>query len=220
MKRGILLFYLLFSSILSSQSKDEWGSWIMLYGDNEISKNLDIVTEFRLHHYEIFDVLDNQFYKIGLGYRITPEVSVGAGYVHHYSETRTSISTSENRPYEEIGLKRKIKKLSISNRYRLEHRWINNDGVTDFINRMRYRLQVTHPLGANFYIKVFDEVFLNLEQTIFNQNRLHGGIGYTFSPDFKVELGYVKNHFNTHMDDILRIGILFKTHLRKKTNTL
>ncbi|WP_273275155.1 DUF2490 domain-containing protein [Maribacter polysiphoniae] len=220
MKRGLLLLSLLFSSLLSSQNttEDKWGTWIMLYGDNKISENLDIVTEFRLHHYEIFDVLDNQFYKIGLGYRVTPNISVGAGYVHHYSETRTNISVSENRPYEEICLNRKIKKLSVSHRYRIEHRWINKDGVTDFVNRMRYRLQLIHPISGKFYIKVFDEIFLNLQEDVFNQNRLHTGIGYQINPNFKVEMGYLKNHLANRADDILRIGVLFKTDLRKKTN--
>lgn len=220
MKRGLLLLSLLFSSLLSSQntSEDKWGTWVMLYGDNKISENLDIVTEFRLHHYEIFDVLDNQFYKIGLGYRLTPTISFGAGYVHHYSETLTNVNVSENRPYEDICLKGKIKKLSVSHRYRIEHRWINNEGVTDFVNRMRYRLQLIHPISGRLYVKVFEEIFLNLREDVFNQNRLHTGIGYSINPNFKVELGYLKNHLANRADDILRIGVLFKTDLRRKTN--
>ncbi|MDE3740780.1 DUF2490 domain-containing protein [Maribacter polysaccharolyticus] len=218
MKKGLSLFFLLFSFILKSQStsENEWGSWIMFYGDNHISEHLDIVTEFRLHQYEIYNALDNRFYKIGLGYQITPGVTVGAGYVHHYSETTTDINTSENRPYEEICIKSKIRKLGISHRYRMEHRWINKDGDTDFVNRMRYRLQLAHPICGKLYVKVFDEIFLDLDEDVFNQNRLHTGIGYHIDANFKFEVGYVKNHLSSRADDIFRVGILFNTDLRRK----
>ncbi len=221
MKRVFLFISLLFSILVCSQdlNENDWGSWIMLYGTNKISNDFDIITEFRLHHYKVFEDLDNQFIRTGLNYQIASGVAVTAGYIHQYSETIENTEVSENRPYEEITLKNKIKKLSISHRYRIEHRWINRNGSTDFSNRMRYRLMLSLPLFDKFYAKFFDEVFINLQEPIFNQNRLHIGLGYTFDPNFKLELGYLKNHFSSINYDILRIGILFNTDLRKKPIT-
>ncbi|MBD0849298.1 DUF2490 domain-containing protein [Maribacter arenosus] len=221
MMRVILIISLLFVIPLNSQVpiENEWGSWIMLYGTNKISDDFDIITEFRLHDYEVFKDLDNQFVRTGLNYRIDPGLSVTAGYIHQYSKTKSNISFSENRVYEEITLKNKFRNLSISHRYRIEHRWINKMGSTDFSNRMRYRLQLSHPLIDKFYVMVFDEIFINLQESIFNQNRLQMGIGYSFGPRFKLELGYLKNHFSSTNYDLLRIGISFDTDLRKKQKT-
>ncbi len=218
LKKLILIIPLLFTIPLSSQdlNENDWGSWVMLYGTNKISNSFDVITEFRLHNYEVFKDLDNQFIRTGLNYRIDSGLSATAGYIYQYSETRSDANVSENRLYEEITLKNKYKKLSISHRYRIEHRWINWNGNTDFSNRMRYRLMLSHPLFGKFYVKVFDELFINLQEPIFNQNRLHLGLGYTFAPNLKLELGYLKNHFSSINFDILRIGIVFNTDLRKR----
>ena len=218
LKKLILIIPLLFTFPLSAQDLNEsdWGSWVMLYGTHKISKSFNVITEIRLHNYEVFKVLDNRFIRTGLSYQIVNGVSVTAGYIHQYSETIDNTSISENRSYEEITFKNKIKKLSISHRYRLENRWINRNGNTDFSNRMRYRLMISHPLFDKFYGIFFNEVFINLQEPIFNQNRLHLGLGYTFDPNLKLELGYLKNHFSSTNFDILRIGILFNTDLSKK----
>lgn len=218
LKKVILIIPLLFTIPLSSQdlNENDWGSWVVLYGTNKISKNFDVITEFRLHHYEVFEDLDNQFIRTGLNYQIDPGVSVTAGYIHQYSETIDNTSVSENRSYEEITLKNKFNKLNISHRYRIEHRWINRNGSTDFSNRMRYRLKISHPLFEKFYAQFFDEVFINIREPIFNQNRLHIGLGYAFDHNLKLELGYLINQFSSMHNDILRICIIFNTDLRKK----
>ena len=215
----VLLFWIALRSWGQNTSENYWGSWIMLYGTNKISNDFDVITEFRLHDYKVFKDLDNQFVRIGLNYRIDHGLAVTAGYIHQYTETKSDLSVSENRVYEEITLKNKFRNLSIAHRYRIEHRWINTLGNTDSFNRLRYRLQLSHPLYNKFYVMVFDEIFINLQESIFNQNRLQMGIGYAFGPSFKLELGYLKNHFSSTHYDLLRIGILFNSDLRKKQKT-
>ncbi|MBT8300802.1 MAG: DUF2490 domain-containing protein [Maribacter sp.] len=218
MRKVILFTTLLFAIQLNAQdlNEEDWGSWIMLYGTNKISNGLDVITEFRLHHYKLFKDLDNQFIRLGLTYELTPGISVTAGYIHQYSQTRNKINISENRPYEEITLKNKFKKFKIAHRYRLEHQWINILGSTKFNNRFRYRFRITHPLSEHYYLMAMNELFLNFQDPIFNQNRLQMGLGYAFDPNLKLELGYLKNHFNAANFDILRIGIIFNTDLRKQ----
>lgn len=218
MRKVILFTTLLFAIQLNAQdlNEEDWGSWVMLYGTNKISNDFDVITEFRLHHYKIFNDLDNQFMRLGLTYELTPGISVTAGYIHQYSHTRDNISVSENRPYEELTLKNKFKKFKIAHRYRLEHQWINILGSTKFNNRFRYRFRITHPLSEHFYLMAMNELFLNFQDPIFNQNRMQIGLGYACGPNLKLELGYLKNHFNATNFDILRIGIIFNTDLRKK----
>jgi len=218
MKKVILFITLLFTISSSSQdlNENDWGSWIMLYGTNKISNDFKVITEFRVHHYELFNDLDNQFIRLGLDYELSPGISATAGYIHQYSQTRDNINISENRPYEEITLKNKFKKFKIAHRYRIEHRWINKLGSTDFKHRLRYRFRISHPLSKCFYLMAMNELFLNFKEPIFNQNRLQMGLGYVLNPELKIELGYLKNHFSSTNYDLLRIGILFNTDLRKK----
>ena len=61
-----------------------------------------------------------------------------------------------------------------------------------------------------------NELFLNFQDPFFNQNRLQMGLGYVFIPNLKIELGYLKNHFSTTNYDLVRIGIIFNTDLRRK----
>jgi len=220
-KNIILLFSLFIAIPLSSQNLNEndWGSWIMIYGTNKISKSFNVITELRLHNYGVLTDLDNQFIRIGLDYELTPGISVTAGYIHQYSQTRDNINVSENRPYEEITLKNKFKKFKIAHRYRIEHQWINILGSTKFNNRFRYRFRISHPLSEHFYLMAMNELFLNFQDPIFNQNRLQIGLGYAFYPNLKLELGYLKNHFNATNFDILRIGIIFNTDLRKQSKS-
>ncbi len=72
---------------------------------------------------------------MGLNYELTDGIAVNAGYIHQYSQTRDNINVSENRPYKEITLKNKFKKFKIAHRYRIEHRWINKLGGTEFKHR-------------------------------------------------------------------------------------
>ncbi|EAR01666.1 DUF2490 domain-containing protein [Maribacter sp. HTCC2170] len=219
MKKALLLISLLLTITSNSQNtnEDNWGSWIMLYGTNRIADDFKIITEFRVHHFELFNDLDNQFIRTGLDYQLTSGISVTAGYIHQYSETLNDISVSENRPYEEITFKSNYKKFKIAHRYRIEHRWINKEGNTDFKHRLRYRFQIKHPLSERVYLMAMNELFLNLKESVFNQDRLQMGVGYVFSSDLKLELGYLKNYFSTSDIDIFRIGILFNTDLRKKS---
>ena len=219
LKTSLLLIVLAFTFSLEAQDlkQDEFGSWTVLYGTHKLANQFDAVTEIRLHDYGIFEDLDNRFIRTGLTYRLGA-TSFTAGYIHQYSETLSDISVSENRPYEEITLKHSIKKLNISHRYRIEHRWINKQGSTNLFHRFRYRVQITHPLSETFYFKFFDEVFVNLQDPLFNQNRLHFGLGYAFSANFKVEIGYLKNHFLTTNYDRLRLCIVLNSDLRKKSN--
>ena len=219
MRKLILLTTLLFAIQFNAQNSNEedWGSWVMLYGTNKISNSFDVITEFRLHHYEIFKDLDNQFIRLGLTYELSPGIFVTAGYIHQYSQTRDDINVSENRPYEEITLKNRFKKFKLAHRYRIEHQWINKLGSTGFKHRLRYRFRISHPLSKRFYLMAMNELFLNFQDPLFNQNRLQMGLGYVFDPALKVELGYLKNHFSTTNYDFLRVGIIFNTDLRKRS---
>ena len=72
------------------------------------------------------------------------------------------------------------------------------------------------PLSDTFFINVYDEIFLNLQNELFNQNRLYTAVGVKINKNSKVQLGYLKNNFSNASFDRLQLGISINTDFRKK----
>lgn len=69
-------------------------------------------------------------------------------YTHVKSEPfeGDSPDSTENRIYQQFTLKHNWGRPALEHRFRLEQRWIEELGETDYRNRFRYGLQVTTPL--------------------------------------------------------------------------
>ena len=72
---------------------------------------------------------------------------------------------------------------------------------SDFKMRLRYFLGFKIPLqykeGGNnpLYVSLYNEIFLNTESSVFDRNRVFGGLGYKFSDNLRFELGYMNQFF-------------------------
>lgn len=66
-------------------------------------------------------------------------------------------------------------------------------------NRIRYMAKLTVPLAGEWerpmFLAIYDEVMLNFGKEVgynlFDQNRLYGALGFTFTPQLKLEVGYL-----------------------------
>jgi hypothetical protein len=101
----------------------------------------------------------------------------------------------------------------------LEQRFIDFGETTDTQHRARYRLQVTLPLTDTFFVNVYDEVFLNLQDQAFGQNRLYMALGVHITDNSSLQLGYLKNHFNSVNFDRIQVGIFFNPDLSKRSKS-
>ena len=95
---------------------------------------------------------------------------------------------------------------------------------TSSIHRGILAIKLTHPLGTNtrFYWSIWDEVFLNLNDTDWgannglDRNRIFGGIGWKpNSLDYcKAEVGYLNQFIyrksaTDRMDHLLSLNVFF-----------
>ena len=62
----------------------------------------------------------------------------------------------------------------------------------------------------NFY----DEIFINLQNDAFGQNRAYAALGVNVTEDLSMQVGYLKNHFSETNYDRLQIGVFYNTDLR------
>ncbi len=228
MNTKFLLLFLVLLSIINftnaqDTGEDEWGAWYMYFGTNQISDKLSIHSEAQFRYYEVTSSFNQLLLRTGLNYHINDEAiaTIGYGYINTdgtFADIPDEENSNEHRIFEQFILKNKVGKFKFEHRYRLEQRFIStqNDDFTE--HRARYRLQLTYPINEKWFLNAYDEVFINLQEPIFGQNRLYGAIGYNVKSNFSIQLGYLKNHFTGINFDRLQLGVIYNTDFRKKEN--
>ena len=70
---------------------------------------------------------------------------------------------------------------------------------------LQYKEDAKNPL----YLSAYNEIFLNTKSSVFDRNRVYGGLGYQFSKNLKLELGYMNQFFeNSGRDQINLIAFV------------
>ena len=73
--------------------------------------------------------------------------------------------------------------------------------------RLRYFLAFkvplvkTETLPSKLYISAYNEVFLNTESSVFDRNRVYGGLGYQLNKNVRIEAGYMNQLFENASRD-------------------
>ena len=204
----ILILSLLFTNTNFSQSNsilpdDYLGNWLMYFGTHHLNDKYSIHYETQLRNYELTNNFFQLLPRFGLNYKIDNNSMVTAGYA--FIPTQTDFDegwgnnmVTENRIWEQFILRNSIGSIKIRHRYRLEQRWVKNGNNTSYKNRARYMLSLKIPLSKKedfpLFLSVYDEIFINISDEPFNQNRLYTALGYQFNTNANVQLGYLKHH--------------------------
>jgi len=83
--------------------------------------------------------------------------------------------------------------VAVQHRYRIEERFIEDD----FRMRFRYFLSFNIPLNKKeltdktLYLSTYNEIWVNTSRTIFDRNRLYGGLGFKLNDTARFEVGYM-----------------------------
>ena len=187
------------------------GNWLIYIGNKKLNNGWNIHNEVQYRNYDAVGDLEQLLLRTGLGYNLTENnnnLLVGYGYIlseNYVGETEEKVSGNEHRIFQQFTTKQKVGKIGLSHRYRFEQRFVEDD----FKMRFRYFLGLNIPLqyseeGKNpLYLSAYNEIFLNTKSSVFDRNRLYGGLGYKFSNNLKLELGYMNQFFeNTGRDQI------------------
>lgn len=222
MKIRLLLLLFISTLVLTAQEKgeDQLGSWHMYFGTNKLSEKYSLHTEAQLRYYENGKNFNQLLLRTGINYHINSNAIATLGYGHittdgTFEEFPDETNSVEHRIFEQFILKNKVWEFNFEHRYRLEQRFIDFGDRNDTQHRARYRLQVTLPLTDIFFLNFYDEIFLNLQDDVFGQNRLYGALGINVTHNLSAQIGYLKNHFPTAHYDRLQIGVFYNPDLRK-----
>jgi hypothetical protein len=186
---------------IAQNPEDELGNWLIYNGTVRFSDRWSMFTEAQVRLWEVASHLNETLVRVAGHYDLSPKALVGLGYLRadtwpFVDPTNEGREKIENRIYQQFTIKHDWARSGFEHRYRLEQRWIEEDGKTDRSGRFRYRLQITTPLnvesirpGAHF-INFYDEFFINIgSQRSFDQNRLYAAYGHQFTPLANLQLG-------------------------------
>ena len=233
MKRLLLAAFTLISITSQAQEngEDKLGSWHMYFGTNQVADKWSIHTEAQLRYYEQAKNFNQLLLRTGLNYHINPNAIATAGYAYietdgTFPENPKRANAREHRIFEQFILKNKVWELLFEHRYRLEQRFISQTNILSDLeqdlgrteHRARYRLQMTVPLTDIFFLNFYDEIFINLQNEVFDQNRLYAAVGLNVTNNLSVQAGYLKNHFRTTNYDRLQVAVFYNPDLRKLFN--
>ncbi|MCK0159933.1 DUF2490 domain-containing protein [Allomuricauda sp. F6463D] len=199
--------------------EDELGTWFMYFGTNKVSERFSIHTEAQFRFYETTSNFNQMLLRTGLNYHINPNAIATAGYGfintdNTFYEFEGEVNPKEHRIFEQFILKNKVWEFLFEHRYRLEQRFLDFGDLTETQHRARYRIQMTLPLTNTFFLNFYDELFINLQDDLFGQNRLYGAVGVNITENSSIQVGYLRNQFSNAVYDRLQIGVFYNPDLR------
>lgn len=215
MKKKIILMaltFMLMPLVYIQGQESNFGNWLIYIGNKKLNNKWNIHNEVQYRNYNAIGDLEQLLLRTGLGYSFNENknnILLGYGYIlsENYFNEDDKISINEHRIFQQFTTKQSVGQVKLNHRYRFEQRFVESD----FKLRFRYFLGINVPLqykesGKNpLYFSAYNEIFLNSKSSVFDRNRLYGGLGYKFSDAVKVELGYMNQFFENSGRDQLNI---------------
>jgi hypothetical protein len=200
----VILFMLLFPASTAIAQSSDLGNWLIYFGNKKIDNKWNWHNEVQYRNYNAVGDLEQLLLRTGIGYNLTENnnnLLLGYGYINsqnYLDNNDDKLSVNEHRIYQQFINKQKFVRVSIQNRYRFEQRWVEGD----FRARFRYFLSFNvllnnaEMIDRTVYLSSYNEIFLNSKRTVFDRNRLYGGLGYKLNDMFRFEAGYMNQFFN------------------------
>ncbi|MCA6363581.1 MAG: DUF2490 domain-containing protein [Bacteroidetes bacterium] len=216
MKRQIWFWLLsLLPGIIFAQSPrqydEQFHAWYVIMGNHRLTSKWGLHTEVQLRRAGIITPAQQHLFRAGVDYRLHNNLILTAGYCYVYTDSYgkqpAPLPFNEHRGWQQVLLTHAIGRARVQHRYRLENRWLERYNSTSqrnevvYVNRFRYRLQLTLPINkpdmvpGAFFATVNDELWVNfgkqIRYNVFDQNRAYAGFGYQLNPSCNVQLGYL-----------------------------
>jgi hypothetical protein len=215
----IILFFICGSAAVSAQNTrlndpNRIGWWAN-FATFKLNSKWGVHTEYQWRRENYVSTWQQSLFRVGVNYQLNPKVQLRAGYAwietFNYGDfpiNGLGRDFTEHRTYLMATLVDKPSIIDVSHRFMLEQRWIGrytSPSVTTedeffYVNRLRYMFRMQCPLQGNtiddkeFYAAAYDEILIgfgeNVNENVFDQNRIGVLIGYRLSKKWRIEGGF------------------------------
>ncbi len=184
-------------------------NWLQFFGSKKLGKKTTLLFEYQWRRTAGLKDWQQGLFRTALQYKINDASSLSIGYAqaetYPYGDYPIAASGTfpEHRIFEQLILKQAIDKITITNRFRIEQRWLGRvkhgtdrdiEGWT-YLNRFRYLIKAQYPFNKKLYGWLGDEIFIgagkNLGVNIFDQNRIHANLGFIVNKRISLEAGFI-----------------------------
>lgn len=205
MSRVTLFVFIFFLSFNGFAQNSNLGNWLIYFGNKKINKKWNVHHEAQYRNYNAIGDLEQLLLRTGLGYNLSKDnnnILLGYGFINsqnYLNNTQTKNSFNEHRIFQQFITRQTFRRMNFQHRYRFEQRWIENQNF-----RLRFRYFLSLNLAINnptlkdktFYLSAYNEIFINNTGTLFDRNRIYGGLGYRLSKNARFEIGYMNQILN------------------------
>lgn len=186
--------------------KQTVNGWLVSSHEKELFRKWSLLSDLQLRSADRLQYVETVLIRPAIQYKLNNKHSVALGYAYLGNwerEEAGKIFELEHRSWEQYMVENRWGKTEVTNRLRLEQRFLQQNGRFDFSQRIRYYLRFEVPLSKQgkdepgAFIGLQNELFLNIQNKekvnnkLFDQNRAFAGIGYRFSDKLDVEGGYL-----------------------------
>ena len=203
----------------SGQTTQENTGWFAWFNSYRFSQRWGLHFDGQVRSADDWGYVRTLLLRPGITYFFDAKNSATLGYAYIESYNRlpepSKNTLTENRIWEQYIYAAKLGQVFLQNRFRLEQRFIERQTNNVFAQRLRYFVRVIIPLSKQkssfnmgFYAAVQNEIFLNVQNkqdinnSLFDQNRVYGAIGYRFNPKVDLEAGYMNQYVNGMTTDL------------------
>ena len=183
-----------------------------------VSKNISLLLEYQWRREGFFRSWQQSLARCGMQYHFRYGITALAGYGYVITfpfgdYPAGPYPVPEHRFFEHVAWNDTKGRVTLSHRIRLEQRMVGKVNqkaqeyeVTDwvYLNRIRYQLRLAYPLNnkslesKTWYLAGYDELFIgfgsNVNQNVFDQNRIGLLGGYQFNKVYRLEAGYLNQN--------------------------
>jgi hypothetical protein len=210
------IFVVLLLSPCALAQNGELGNWLIYFGNKKINEKFNLHHEVQYRNYNAIGDLEQLLIRTGIGYNLTPNnnnILLGYGFIKAEPAVSPDLIGfyDEHRIYQQFITKQSFGRVSVSHRYRLEERFV----AAEFKMRFRYFLASNIALNKKklepktLYLSMYNEIFINAQNDLFDRNRLYGGLGYKITKDLKTEVGYMNQRFASGNRDQVNLILNF-----------
>ncbi|HRO44093.1 MAG TPA: DUF2490 domain-containing protein [Flavipsychrobacter sp.] len=212
-----LLLFFFFSGNTNAQRLSDNNNigWFCSLNTIQLNKKFSLWLEYQWRSDNLVTDWQQSLFRTGIQYNFKNGVSalVGYGYIitYPYGDYPAGPYTiPEHRIFQQLVWNDAIGRVGLNHRIRLEQRYLGKidqkapeykvDDWT-YLNRVRYQLRATVPLNKKkledktLFAAAYDELFIgfgkNVNQNIFDQNRIGLLLGYQFNKTLRIEAGFL-----------------------------